>query len=63
MCELHPGPRYSLNDAVPASYFDLHMVPLDTNQEERVTAGTWRSIASMTGGLMCALVCRLGCGI
>ena len=48
MDELHAGPRHPLSSADPESYFDLHMEPLDTNQKERATAGTWRGIIRLT---------------
>ena len=50
MDEFHTGPKYPLSGTDPEFYFDLHMVPLDTNQKERPTAGTWRSITRFTPG-------------
>ena len=50
MGELHTGPKHPLSGADPESYFDHHVVPLDTNQKERATEGTWHSIIRPTVG-------------
>ena len=51
MGELHTGTKHPLSGADPESYFDLNVVPLDTSQKERATAGTWRSITRLTPGV------------
>ena len=50
MCELNTGPKRTLNGTDPECYYDFHVVPLDTNQKERATVGTWRGITSHTAG-------------
>ena len=50
MCELHTGPKHPLSGEDTETYFDLDLVPLDTNQKERATAGTWRSISMFNPG-------------
>ena len=50
MNELHTGPKHPMSGTKPESYFDLHVVPLETNQEESVTAGTWCIITRLTPG-------------
>ena len=50
MGELHTGSIHPLSDADPDYVFNLHMVPLDANQKERVNAGTWRSMTRLTPG-------------
>ena len=42
------------------SYFYLHVVSLDTNQKERPTVGTWRSITRLTPDGLGALA-LVGC--
>ena len=48
MGELHTGPKHRQSDADSESYFDLRVVPLDTNQNERATAGIWCNITRLT---------------
>ena len=48
MGELYSGPKQPLKGADTESYLDLHVVPLDTDQKERVTVGTWHIITRLT---------------
>ena len=48
MGEQHTGPKHPLNGMDREPYFDLHVVSLNTNQKERATEGTWRSITRLT---------------
>ena len=51
MDELHTRQKNPLSGTDPESYFNLHVLPpLDNNQKERMTAGTWHNITRLILG-------------
>ena len=50
MGELHTSPKHPMCVTDSESYFDLHVVPMDTKQMERLSTGIWRSITRLTLG-------------